>query len=106
VKPKRRFQIAIPALYIAFAIYGWVEFINTNHDGLANIGLFLITAPVTIIGLIVGGLLGHSSMPMPHGFGYVGDHALYYFPAVAITAAVWWFIGRGLDRMAAGKPPA
>ena len=104
--PKRRFQIALPAVYIAFAIYGWIDFINTNHDGLANIGLFVITAPVTIIGLIVGALIGRSNMLMPHGFGYIGDHALYFFPAAAVTAVIWWFIGRGFDRLLAGKPTA
>lgn len=103
--PKRRFQIALPALYTAFAIYAWVDFINTNPDGLANIGLFVVTAPVTIAALIVGGLIGRSSMLMPQGHGYIGDHALYYIPAVAMTAILWWVIGRGLDRMLAGEPP-
>ena len=103
--PKRRFQIALPALYTAFAIYAWVDFINTNPDGLANIGLFVVTAPVTIAALIVSGLIGRSSMLMPQGHGYIGDHALYYIPAVAMTAILCWVIGRGLDRMLAGKPP-
>jgi hypothetical protein len=90
--------IWLPGLYVAFAVYGWVDFVNTNHDGLANIGLFLITAPVTLIDLIIGGILGRSAVLMPHGHGYLGDHALYYFPAVAVTALILWWIGRAIDR--------
>ena len=98
---KRLFQIALPALYVTFAIYGWIDFVNTNHDGLANVGLFLITFPVTIVLLVVGGMMGRSEILMPDGFGYLGDHALYYFPAVAVTAFLWWLIGRAIDRMLA-----
>jgi hypothetical protein len=90
--------IWLPGLYIAFAIYGWIDFAATNHDGLANVGLFLITAPVTLVDLVVGSMMGRSSVLMPHGHGYLGDHALYYVPAVAVTACLWWLIGRAIDR--------
>jgi hypothetical protein len=95
----RRVQIILPALYIAFAIYGWIDFVNTNHDGLANLGLFLITLPVTLLDLILGLILGRSNVLTPHGHGYLGDHALYYIPAVAVTAFLWWLIGRTIDRL-------
>jgi hypothetical protein len=95
---KRRAQIVLPASYIAFAIYAWFDFTNTNHDGLANVGLILVTLPVTAVVLSAGSLMGQESMPMPSGHGYVGDHALYYFPAVAVTAILWWLIGRLIDR--------
>jgi predicted signal transduction protein with EAL and GGDEF domain len=101
----RRFQIGFPALYLAFAIYAWIDFINTNHDGLANIGLFLLTAPVTIFGLILGAVTGKSNVLMPHGHGYTWDHALYYFPAVAVTALMWWLVGRALDRALGSQSP-
>ena len=90
--------IWLPGLYSAFAIYGWFNFAMTNHDGLANIGLFLITAPVTLVNLVVGSMLGRTRVLMPHGYGYLGDHALYYVPAVAVTASMWWLIGRAIDR--------
>lgn len=96
---KRRAQLALPVLYVAFAIYAWFDFVNTNHDGLANVGLFLVTLPVTIIVMIAGSSRGQASMPMPTGHGYLGDHALYYFPAVVVTAALWWMIGRIIDRV-------
>jgi hypothetical protein len=92
----------LPGLYLAFALYAWIDFTRTNHDGLANIGLMLITLPVTLIGLLVSSLLGHSSfILLPSGHGYLGDHALYYAPAVAITASGLWWIGRTIDRMLA-----
>ena len=104
-RPKRRLQIALPALYVAFAVYAWIDFTKTNHDGLANLGLFVVTAPVTIAGFLVDAVTGRSNVLMPHGHGYLGDHALYYVPAVAVTAGVWWLIGRGCDRMWSGEPP-
>jgi hypothetical protein len=93
-----RLAIWLPALYLAFAVYGWIDFAHTNRDGLANVGLFLITAPVTILVLIVDGLAGRPSFSMPHGHGYLGDHALYYVPAVAVIALSLWWLGRSIDR--------
>ena len=98
---KRRAAFILPCLYIAFAIYAWIDFTNTNHDGLANLGLFVVTLPVTIVMLIAGWLMGSSEMPMPDGHGYLGDHALYYVPAVLVTAVLWWLIGRAIDRFRA-----
>jgi hypothetical protein len=96
---KRRARFILPALYLAFALYGWIDFARTNHDGLANIGLMLITLPVTLLGLLLGSLMGQSAFVLlPDGFGYLGDHAIYYVPAVAVTALLWWWIGRAIDR--------
>jgi hypothetical protein len=92
------FAIWLPVPYLAFAVYAWVDFANTNHDGLANVGLFLVTAPVTLVALLVGPAFGAKGMPMPDGHGYLGDHALYYVPAVLVTAALLWLAGRALDR--------
>ncbi len=57
-----------------------------------------MTLPVTLLDLLLSSLLGRSGVLMPDGHGYLGDHALYYFPAVAVTAALWWWIGRAIDR--------
>jgi hypothetical protein len=89
----------LPTLYVAFAVYAWVDFVHINHDGLANVGLFLVTLPVTLIDLLLGILLGRREVLMPHGHGYIGDHALYYFPAVAVTASLFWLLGRAIDRV-------
>jgi hypothetical protein len=91
--------IWLPGLYVAFAIYGWIDFTRTNHDGLANLGLFVITAPVTIVMLIVDAIAGRAEFTMPHGHGYLGDHALYYFPSVSLTALLMWWMGRQIDRV-------
>jgi hypothetical protein len=90
--------LILPGLYLVFAVYGWVDFMQTSHDGLANVGLFLITLPVTLLALAWGAALGRSGVIMPHGHGYLTDHALYYGPAVAATAALLWLVGRAIDR--------
>jgi hypothetical protein len=96
---KRRARFILPGLYLALALYLWVDFTRTAHDGLANIGLMAITLPVTLVGLLIGSLIGESSfILLPHGFGYLGNHVLYYVPAVAITALLLWLLGRAIDR--------
>lgn len=67
---KRRLEFFLSGPYAVFALYGSVDFVNTNHDGLANVGLFLITLPVTLVGLAaVGSAMGRASFPMPSGHG-------------------------------------
>ena len=95
---RRRARYILPGVYIAFAVYAWVDFTRTNHDGLANVGLFLVTLPVTLVNLAISAVLGRTGILMPDGHGYLGDHALYYMPAAMITAALWWWIGRAIDR--------
>ena len=95
---KRRARYILPSLYAALAVYAWIDFTRTNHDGLANLGLFLVTLPVTLIDLALSAALSRSTVLMPHGHGYIGDHALYYVPAATVTAALFWWIGRAIDR--------
>jgi hypothetical protein len=95
---KRRARLILPGLYLAFALYAWVDFTRTNPDGLANVGLFLVTFPVTLADLLIAGLIGQPSVLMPHGHGYLADHALFYVPAVAVTACLAWLAGRAIDR--------
>jgi len=82
--------------YIAFAIYAWFDFASTNHDGLANLGLIVVTAPVAVVGFVLSG--GGSFALIPEGRGYLADHAIYYVPAVACTALFLWLIGRRIER--------
>ena len=94
----------MPALYLLLATYVWVDFTTINRDGLANIGLMAVTLPVTLVGLLIGYLLGETKfILMPDSFGYLGDHAVYYFPAAAITAALLWWLGRAIDRKRARR---
>lgn len=96
---KRRARLILPGLYLALALYGWIDFTATAQDGLANLGLMAITLPVTLAGLLLGSLMGESSFVLiPDGFGYLTSHAIYYVPAVAVTALLLWLLGRAIDR--------
>jgi hypothetical protein len=98
-KGPRRARFILPGIYLAFALYVWMDFTGIARDGLANVGLMVATLPVTLVGLLLGSLMGGSSFVLlPDGFGYLGNHAIYYVPAVAITASLWWWIGRAFDR--------
>jgi hypothetical protein len=90
--------------YLAFAAYAWWDFTRTNHDGLANLCLFMVTAPVALVDVILTGS-GRSGL-LPSGHGYLADHALYYGPAVAVTALLVWLVARGLVRAIRRRKPA
>ena len=82
----------VPGSYLAVAAYVWLDFVNTPPDGLANVGLMIVTLPVTLIGLLLTWALGRTVFVLlPTSLGYYGDHALYYWPSVGlIAAAMYW----------------
>lgn len=48
-----RWTYGLPALYLAFAVYAWIDITYTAYDGLTNLGLMLVTSPVTALGLLL-----------------------------------------------------
>jgi hypothetical protein len=83
----------VPVLYLAVAAYAWVDFLRLPTDGLANVGLMLVTLPVTLVGLVLTELAGGEAFVLlPSGFGYYVDHALYYWPSVGATALLLYWI--------------
>ena len=96
-KPRARY--ILPGLYLLLAIYVWFDFANAPADGLANLGLFAVTLPVTLVGLAIGAISGaRQFVLLPDGAGYLLSHAIYYVPSVALTALLLWWIGRAIDR--------
>lgn len=96
---KRRVRFILPALYLAFAVYAWIDFAGAARDGLANLGLMLVTLPIALVGGVLSWLVGGGDFVLlPRGPSYLVAHAIYYLPAVAITAAMFWRIGRAIDR--------
>ncbi len=59
----------------------------------------LVTLPVTVVGLLLTAIAGETDfILLPDQYGYLADHALYYGPAVAVTALLLWWLGRAIDR--------
>ena len=95
----RRARIILPGLYLALALYVWIDFATAARDGLANVGLFLVTLPVAAVGLAIDAVAANSGFSLlPDSFGYLGNHALYFIPAVVVTTALLWWLGRAIDR--------
>jgi hypothetical protein len=96
---KRRARFILPGLYLVLALYMWIDFAGRARDGLANLGLFIVTAAVMLVGLLIDAVTGSARFSLlPDGFGYLGNHAIYYVPAVAVTALLFWLLGRAIDR--------
>lgn len=96
---KRRARFVLPGLYAALAVYVWIDFATAARDGLANVGLFLVTPPVALFGLLIDWVSGSSRFSLlPGGFSYLGNHALYFAPATAVTAGLLYLLGRKIDR--------
>ena len=94
-----RARLVVPATYLAFALYAWVDFVRTNPDGLANVGLYLVTLPVALVGLAITEAMGGGGFILqPSGFGYFGNHAIYYWPSVVVTAALVYWLTAALTR--------
>ena len=84
-----RLKLILLGLYVALAIYAWIDFMRLPTDGLANVGLMIVTLPVTLVGLVLSWAVGLSKFVLwPDGFGYYGNHAVYYWPSVLITAVL------------------
>ena len=96
---KRRVRFILPGIYAVLALYVWFDFATAPRDGLANVGLFIVTLPVMLVGLVIDVATGSSKFSLlPDGFGYLGNHAVYFVPAAALTAALLWLLGRAIDR--------
>ncbi|WP_210166512.1 hypothetical protein [Microvirga vignae] len=95
-----RWTYVPPSLYLAFALYVWIDFTRTAHDGLANLGLLLATLPVTAVGLLLTSALGKTSFVLiPSGLGYYTAHAIYFWPSALLIAALLYGICSTLDRL-------
>ena len=94
-----RMRFWLPGIYLALAVYVWIDFWRTNPDGLANVGLVVVVLPITLTELLVGWVFGESGFTlMPDGFGYYGNHALFYVPSVFLVSGILWQLGAVIDR--------
>jgi len=88
-----RLAAVISALYLAGGVAVWISFINTNPDGLANVGLIFYVAPVSFLGVLIAWLTGGKEFPfIPHSLGYWQSHAVFFFPSLLIVAALLYAV--------------
>lgn len=66
---------------------------------LGELGAFLSDRTRAVLGLIIDMVAGSKRFfLLPDGYGYVMNHALYYVPAVVVTALLVYWLGRTIDR--------
>jgi hypothetical protein len=93
-----RLPVGLCAAYVVGGVAVWISLARTNPDGLANVGLVLYVFPVTILGLVAGKLIGRTEfLLIPDRFGYLADHAVFFFPSLlAVTALIGWVAAASL----------
>lgn len=87
-------KFLLPIVYIVGAVIVWLQFSQSNPDGLANLGIVIYTFPIVAIGTF----LFHLDFPYVPG-GYYEAHALYFLPSVTVLAVVLFSIFHGLQRL-------
>jgi hypothetical protein len=94
-----RWKYVLPALYLALALYAWIDFTRTSQDGYAALGLMLVTLPVSAVGLILTSALSTTSFVLlPSGLGYFTAHAAYFWPSALLITALLYGICSSLSR--------
>jgi hypothetical protein len=95
----RRLRLWLPLIYCLVALGAWIDFARLPPDGLASLGLWLVVFPVAALDLLFRSAdRPGSSIFMPDGHGYYGDHAIFFSISVALIAAVLYAVGAVLDR--------
>lgn len=94
-----KYRFVLPAVYGAAALLAWIDFSRLPPDGLANLGLMLVAAPVTLLDLA----LRPSAAPgtfvlMPDSLGYYANHAVFFAGSVFVISAALWLLGVWIDR--------
>jgi hypothetical protein len=87
-------KFVLPTVYMAGAIFIWINFVTTNPDGLANVWIGLYTFPIFIIGTFL------LSLQFPYMPGsYYQAHALYFWPSVIFLAVVIFLVLHCLQKL-------
>jgi hypothetical protein len=94
-----RLRYWLPLAYLLLAAVTFWQFLETNPDGLANVGLVIMVLPVTLAGLLIKWLFGIPEFPLiPDWVGYYWDHAVFFIPSALLVAVLLWRFGLAIDR--------
>lgn len=95
----RGLKLWLPLIYCLIALAAWVDFARLPPDGLASLGLWLVVFPIAAMDIFLRPAdKPGSSIFLPDGYGYYGDHAIFFTISVALIAAVLFVIGALIDR--------
>ena len=95
-----RLRWILPAAYAVAALLGWIDFVRTPPDGLANLGLMVIVAPIALLDLALRPAFGATeSLFIPSHLGYYSAHAVFFGCSVLVLAVALFFLGWAMDRL-------
>jgi len=103
-----RFSILLPTTYLLICLGVWISFTFTNHDGLANFGLALMTLPLSAIERAIAYQIYGSFDQLPFWkpllmrlglpSGYLLDHAYWFIPLASLQTFFLFIVGRWFEK--------
>ena len=100
-----KLRLILPVTYGAFAALAWLDFARLPPDGLANLGLMVAVAPVSLADLAMRPIFGSQrSLFIPSGLGYYPAHAVFFAASATFVAAGLYALGRAIDRKSRPGP--
>jgi hypothetical protein len=101
----KRLRMILPIVYCVIAVGAWVDFARLPPDGLASLGLWLVVFPIALLDIALRpSNAPGSSVFMPDGHGYYGNHAIFFTASVFIIALLLYALGAAMDRQLAKLP--
>ncbi len=83
----RRWPIFVAVMYCLGGIAAWAHFAWNNASGLGNLSLQMYVLPVTLIGVVLGKIVGATELILiPKSLGYLPSNAVFFFPSVLLLA--------------------
>ena len=102
-----KYKIMLPTVYAAAALLAWLDFSRMPPDGLANVGLMMMAAPITLLDLALRPSTAPGSFVlMPDSLGYYGNHAVFFAGSVLVIATSLWLLGAWIDGRRASRRKA
>jgi hypothetical protein len=105
IRSLKKARLILPVVYLVVALGAWLDFASLPPDGLASLGLWLVVFPIALLDIALrSSAAPGSSVFMPDGHGYYGDHAIFFSVSVLIMAVLLYVLGGYIDRLIRQSP--
>ena len=101
-----KLRLVLPMVYCVAALGARIDFARLPPDGLASLGLWMVHFPIALLDIALRPAdASGCSVFMADGYGYYGNHAIFFSVSVLIIALLLYALGAAIDRRRAKLPP-